>query len=74
MTELDKKLQEMATKNWDQFAMFIGEDAIRSAKICLLRQNNFSYGEIVVKLGVTKDQAAYACGKCDVIAPAPSKV
>ena len=66
MTELDKKLQEMALTNWQQFVHFIGEDAIRSAKICLLRKSNFSYGQIQTKLGVTKAQVEYGCGKCEL--------
>lgn len=67
LTELDKKIQEMALLNWPQFVALIGTDAINRAKVCLLRQNNANatYGEISVKLGITADQARYACNKCD---------
>ena len=65
MTDLDKKLQEMATKNWNQFAALIGEDAIKSAKVCLLRQNNSSYGQIQKRLSLTKNQVEYACKNCE---------
>ncbi len=66
MTDLDRKLQEIATRNWDQFVALIGDDAIISAKICMLRQNNFSYGQIQTKLGLTKNQVEYGCNKCDI--------
>lgn len=64
MTDLDRKLQEIATKNWPQFIALIGEDAIIAAKICMLRQENKSYGEITVRLGVTVDKARYWCNVC----------
>ncbi len=65
MTDLDKRLQEIATKNWDQFVALIGDDPIIAAKICLLRQEKKSYGEISVKLGIGKEKARYWCGECD---------
>lgn len=66
MTDLDKKLQEMAVMNWPQFVALVGPDAIRAMKICLLRQQGKSYGEIQNKLGLTKSQVEYAaCNKCD---------
>lgn len=65
VTELDKKLQEMALTNWSQFVQLVGEDAIVAAKMCMLRQDKRSYGEISVKLGLTHDQARYGCSKCD---------
>lgn len=68
LTELDKKLQEIARNNWPQFVALIGTDAILSAKICLLRQNNLSYGQIQTRLGVTKNQVEYQCNKCDASA------
>lgn len=65
MTDLDRKLQEMALLNWPQFVQMIGADAVKKAKVCLLRQNNSSYGEISIRLSITEDQARYACGKCE---------
>jgi exopolysaccharide biosynthesis predicted pyruvyltransferase EpsI len=64
MTELDKKIQEIALLNWPQFVQLIGDDAIIKAKTCLLRQQGRSYGEICVKLDLSKDQVVYACKKC----------
>jgi len=66
MTDLDKKLQEMAVMNWPQFAALLGPDALIAAKVCLLRQNKKSYGEIEQKLGITYEQARYGCNKCDM--------
>lgn len=64
MTDLDRKLQEIGTKNWPQFVALIGEEAILAAKICLLRQDRRSYGEISVKLGITESKARYHCNEC----------
>ncbi|SFW15939.1 hypothetical protein [Chitinophaga sancti] len=64
-TILDKKLQEIASSNWEQFVHLIGGEAIIKAKICLLRQNNHSYGEIKNRLGITEDRVRYGCAKCD---------
>lgn len=65
LTELDNKLREMALSNWEQFVSMIGNEAIVSAKICLLRQNKKTYGEISNKLGITYDQSRYGCVKCE---------
>lgn len=62
MTDLDKKLQEMAVMNWPQFVALLGTDAIMAAKICLLRQQKKSYGEISMKLNVTEKKARYWSG------------
>ena len=64
MTDLDKKLQEIAVMNWKQFVALVGEDALLAAKICLLRQNGKSYGEIKNKLDITEKKARYWCGEC----------
>lgn len=69
MTDLDRKLQEIATKNWPQFVALIGEDPIVAAKICMLRQDNKSYGEIQMKLKVTIDKARHWCNKCPASPP-----
>jgi hypothetical protein len=65
MTVLDEKLREMALTNWSQFVQMVGEKAVTAAKICMLRQNNHSYGEIQIRLNLTKDQVVYGCEKCD---------
>lgn len=66
MTDLDKKLQEMAVMNWPQFAKLVGDDALTAAKVCLLRQQNKSYNEIGIKLRITEHQARYGCNKCEM--------
>jgi len=65
MTELDKRLREMALTNWDQFVSLIGDDAVLKAKICMLRKQKASYGQISMRLGVTERQAQYGCQKCE---------
>jgi hypothetical protein len=65
MTDLDKQLQEIALMNWAQFVALIGEDAMIAAKICLLRKQDYSYGEIAMKLKVNRDKASYECRKCN---------
>lgn len=64
MTDLDKQLQEIATKNWKQFAALMGKDAIRRAKICLLRGKELSYSQISIRLDITEHQARYGCHTC----------
>ncbi len=66
MTDLDKQLQQMALLNWDQFAQLIGPDALIAAKVCLLRQDKRSYGEIAIKLKLAEHQVRYGCTKCDL--------
>ncbi len=66
MTELDKKLQEIACKNWPQFVALIGGEALIGAKTCLLRSKNKSYGAIAMQLQISRDKARYGCEKCDV--------
>lgn len=65
LTDLDKRLQEMALLNWKQFVALVGEGCIMSAKICLLRQHNRSLGEISQKLSITYRQSEYGCKKCE---------
>lgn len=69
LTKLDQTLREMAVMNWQQFKTLIGEENITKAKICLLRGNGNSYGEIGIKLGINKDQARNGCSKCEVKNP-----
>lgn len=65
VTDLDKRILEMANKNWDQFVDLIGEEAIIAAKICLLRQEKRSYGEIMLKLKISRQKVRTSCKKCD---------
>lgn len=65
MTDLDKQLQKIALMNWKQFVSVIGEDAIKRAKVCLLRQEGNKYDYICKVLDLSKNQVQYACGTCD---------
>jgi len=65
ITELDRRLQEMALLNWQQFTALVGEDAITGAKICMLRQKQKSYGEIMLHLRVSKQNVRTGCKKCE---------
>lgn len=65
MTDLEKKLQEIATKDWNEFIALIGNNSILSAQIILLRRKKKSYREIANKLRITYDQARYGCRKCE---------
>ncbi len=75
MTELDKKLQEVAAKDWSYFVDLLGEDAINKAKACIMRkQGGKSITQIQTRLGVTYRQARYACDNCPPDpAPLPDK-
>ncbi len=64
LTDLDRKLQEIALINWPQFIKLVGKDAILGAKICLLRKNERSYGEICQKLKVPVWAARTKCKQC----------
>jgi len=66
LSELDRRLQELAQKNWWQFVRLIGQDEINNAKACILRGDGLSYNQIKNKLGLTRNQAQYNCGKCDL--------
>lgn len=66
MTELDRKLKEMAANDWNRFVAMMGEDALTSAKICMLRQEGKTFNQISIKLNVTQMRARVACSKCDI--------
>lgn len=64
MSELDKELQTLALTDWQRFVRLVGVENIKAAKTCLLRNQNYSLGEIAVKQNITKRQVQYACEKC----------
>lgn len=64
-TELDKELQDLATKDWEAFVQLIGTDHYMSMKICLLRAKGKSYNQIAVKLQTTYHIAVYRTERCD---------
>lgn len=67
MTDLDRRLQEIASQDWERFTNMVGEDAVIGAKICLLRGEHKSYNQIVIRLHITERQARYGCTKCPTV-------
>lgn len=64
-TELDKELQGLALVDWSAFVKLVGDDAIVSAKVCILKSRGKSLNQIGSRLDITKNQAQYQCAKCD---------
>jgi ATP/maltotriose-dependent transcriptional regulator MalT len=58
-TELDTQLQALATTDWVTFANIIGEDALLSAKVCLLRNRGNSMQQIANRLDISKSKVQY---------------
>lgn len=58
-TDLDIKLRDLAVNDWVTFYKLIGKDAIMAAKICMLRKQNKSLGQIQAKLEVSRMQVRY---------------
>lgn len=63
ITELDKKLQDIAISDWKQFLEIAGDDFIITIKARVLRKEGKSYQQISMKLSITPAQARYACKK-----------
>lgn len=64
MTDLDKKLQEIAAMNWQQFVKLVGGKALLNAKICL-RQSGKTWGQICNQFDVSLGKAQNSCKKCE---------
>jgi hypothetical protein len=60
MTDLDKKLQQLATTDWHTFMTIVGQDNITVMKARILRQDGKSYQQICVQTGLTMAQARNA--------------
>lgn len=58
-TSLDEDLKNLATMDWATFAMIVGEEAIISAKICLLRRRGHSLQQIANRLDISKQTVRY---------------
>jgi hypothetical protein len=65
LTELDKRLIQIAISNPPKFMSLLGDDSVIAAKTCLLRQDKKSYGQIAQSLKITYKKARYACNGCD---------
>lgn len=64
LTPLDEKLRELAITDWSAFVDLIGQDAIDSAKICLLRTDKRSIRFIANKLKTNRGKVHRTCKKC----------
>lgn len=68
-SELDKDLQQLALVDWQTFVQLIGEDAIVSAKVCILKSRSKSLQQIGSRLNITKNQVRNRCKQCDSANP-----
>lgn len=66
-TEADRILQQLAATDWAAFSKLVGDDNMTAAKICILRAQGASYGQLKIKFSKTKDQIKYASDKCDCV-------
>ena len=66
LTELDKRVLEIAITNPAIFVEMLGKETMDRLKVCLLRGDGKSYGAISQRLSITVRQAEYGCGKCEV--------
>ena len=64
LTPLDLKLQQLALNDWSAFVKLIGHDAIKKAKVCLLRGEKKSIRFIAGKLQISKGIVEGNCKKC----------
>ena len=64
-TELDKELQQLAMVDWPTFCQLLGDDAITSAKVCILKSRGKSLNQIATKLSIGREKVRYDCNnKC----------
>lgn len=64
-TPLDKDLQQLAVMDWPLFVQLIGEECIKSAKICILKQRGKSHQQIAISLNSTKGTVRYRAENCE---------
>ena len=58
--ELDKKIQDIASTDWQTFMQLIGPDALFEIKVRMLHQDGKSYQQIAVKLEQPMHKVRYA--------------
>lgn len=56
-TDLDIELQHLAALDWPLFVNLVGEDAIKAAKVCLLKKRGKSLLQISNRFGRSKGWA-----------------
>lgn len=63
-TELDMDLQRLAAVDWPAFVKIIGEEAILSAKVCLLKSRGKTQAQIATRVNIPLHKAQYRSEKC----------
>lgn len=61
--KLDKVLQELAIKRFEEFCMLAGVDKTQ-AYVCIERRSGKSFGAIAQSIGITKQAVNQRCKKC----------
>jgi hypothetical protein len=61
MTDLDKKVKELATTDWEKFMQVAGPDFILTFKARIMRSEGKSWQQISMKLEITPMQARVCC-------------
>ena len=64
LINLDYELQQLALTHWQHFMHAVGNHAINTAKICLLKQKGFSNRQVANKLQLTIGVVKHGCKKC----------
>lgn len=72
LTEIDKKLQQIALTDWPLFVSMVGADAIIRAKVCLLRKEGKSYEQVSTKLHISYKRARSRSRSCACNAQNPN--
>jgi len=63
LKDLDKKLQELALTDFNQFCQLTGVDKIK-AFVCIERAKGLTFQQIANKLGVSRQTIWKRCKKC----------
>lgn len=63
LEKLDKRLQELAGRNFNEFCIVTGIDKLQ-VFICLERKDGMSYGQIARFTGISRDSVIKKCKKC----------
>lgn len=63
MDNLDKKIQDLASTDWQTFLSLVGPDVLFEIKVRILHQDGKSYQQIAVKLEEPMHRVRYALTK-----------
>lgn len=61
MTDLDKKIKELAISDWEKFMQVAGTDFLITFKARILRSEGKSWQQISMKLEISPRQARVCC-------------